>query len=87
MSNVVQCMFCQRLFEASEQTSIHHPACPRCQAAAKRNDFPGSEAPPAKQKKFVEGDGFFDAKDFLQEDKNKGFFEATEYHTESTGPR
>jgi hypothetical protein len=77
MKPVRKCQFCGRLFEAE---SPELTACPRCQAAAKRNDYPGADAPPDKQKKFVESDGFFDKNEYLSEDKKSGFFEATDYH-------
>lgn len=80
MNHVTKCYFCGRLFEANEFTSLSQPACPRCQGAAKRNDFPGVDTPPTKQKKFVESDGFFDEKEYLKEDKGSEFFEASEFH-------
>lgn len=73
--SVVKCEFCGKLFEGIKPIDN---ACPSCVQEAKRNSQP--YPPDKKEKKFVESDGFFDEKEYLQEEKSSGFFESTEYN-------
>lgn len=76
---VKKCDFCGRLFNTGEG-DMSGSACPLCQAAAKRNDYPPPPTLQQPKKKFVESDGFFDEKEFLSEDKNSEFFESDHYN-------
>lgn len=77
MGDITKCKFCGRLFESSE---FSNGACPKCQSAARRNDFPGADVPAPEKKRFVESDGFFDEKEFLSEDKGS-FHESSGFHS------
>lgn len=79
-SSIQKCHFCGRLYESISDFDNGAFACPRCIRAAKNNDFPGADIPEPTKKKFVESDGFFDEKEYLQEDKGNDFFEADAFY-------